>query len=205
MRVEVKLYATLSRFAAPGTSAGAPFEVELPGGATIGDLVGSLKIPAEEAHIVFVNGEIRGMDWLLKHGDQVGVFPPIGGGGETEISIDVWLYGELARYAGEHSQGSYANLSVKLSEGSTLRDLLACLQMPTEERGITFINGQLSALPGKQPDMDHPLEDGNRVALFHLRSMWPFQYRFGVAMVDEMSAALREDPEQSLRHSYKKD
>ncbi len=38
-----------------------------------------------------------------------------------------------------------------------MRDLLAQLGMPTAQRGITFINGKLSAMPGLQPDLDHVL------------------------------------------------
>jgi len=38
-------------------------------------------------------------------------------------------------------------------------------------------------MPGLQPDLGHALRDGDRVALFHLKSMWPFQYRHGVAAI----------------------
>ncbi len=47
-----------------------------------------------------------------------------------------------------------------------MADLLSYLAMPTEERGITFVNGELSAMPGLQPDLGHVLHDGDRVALF---------------------------------------
>lgn len=102
------------------------------------------------------------------------------------MRIDVWLYGPLARYGGQADRGSYANPQVHLPPGSRLRDLLAHLGLPTEERGITFINGQLSAMPGLQPDLDHELCDGDRVAFFHLKSMWPFQYRHGSAVLPEL-------------------
>jgi len=121
----------------------------------------------------------------------------------AEILVDVWLYGELARYGGKANQGSFANPKVNLSDGSTVGDLLLHLQIPAEARGITFINGELSAMPGIQPDLDHPLRDGDRVAFFHLRSMWPFQYRFGVRMADEMSEAMQESKDQGLHHAYK--
>jgi hypothetical protein len=32
--------------------------------------------------------------------------------------------------------------------------------------------------------------------------MWPFQYRFGVAMVDEMSDAMTTGKDQGLHHAY---
>jgi sulfur carrier protein ThiS len=123
----------------------------------------------------------------------------------TEILVDVWLYGGLAVYGGDQSQGSYANLQVRLQQAATVADLLAFLQMPTEERGITFINGELSAMVGLQPDLPHILQDGDRIAFFHLRSMWPFQYRHGVPMIGEMAGAMNKNPDLAIRHSYNTD
>ena len=119
------------------------------------------------------------------------------------IFVDTWLYGNLARFGGEADQGSFANLQVDLPEGGTVGDLLSYLQMPSAERGITFINGELSAMPGIQPDLEHILHNGDRVAFFHLTSMWPFQYRHGVAMITEMSQAVQASEDQGLRHTYK--
>jgi hypothetical protein len=116
--------------------------------------------------------------------------------------LDVWLYGALARYGGGTEQGSFANLQMRLPEGSTMADLLAHLRMPTEERGITFINGRLSAMPGLQPDLSHVLRDSDRVGLFDLKSMWPFQYRHGAMITDEMERALER--KYSLCHTYRK-
>ncbi len=121
------------------------------------------------------------------------------------ITVDTWLYGELARFGGDDKEHIFANRKVSLPEGSRLRDLLDILGMRTEERGITFINGQLSAMPGLQPDLDHPLRDGDRVAFFHLRSMWPFQYRHGVTMIQEMQKAIIETDQMGLHHAYSKD
>jgi sulfur carrier protein ThiS len=129
-------------------------------------------------------------------------FPPLEEVEMNEIVVDTWLYGGLAQYGGSANQGSFANVQVRLPEQSTLNDLLATLKMPTEERGITFINGDLSAMPGMQPDLGHVLRDGDRVAFFHLKSMWPFQYRHGIAMIEEMSAAMQSRPDQGLRHTY---
>ncbi len=106
------------------------------------------------------------------------------------IAMDIWLYGTLACYGGEAKQEGFANLQLCLPEGSTVADLLARLRMRTEERGITFINGQLSAMPGLQPDLGHILHNGDRVGLFDPKSMWPFQYRHGAAIIDEMARAM---------------
>jgi hypothetical protein len=112
------------------------------------------------------------------------------------ITIDVWLYGPLAQYGGEASRGTHANLKVELPVGSKIRDLLERLALPTEERGLTFINGDLSAMPGLQPDLEQTLADGDRVAFFHLKSMWPAQYRDGAALAPGMQREMDEAPKQ---------
>jgi hypothetical protein len=105
------------------------------------------------------------------------------------ITVDVWLYGPLARYAGEADGGSHGHLQLELPAGSVLGDLLERLGLPAQERGITFIDGKLSAMPGLQADLRDPLQDGSRVALFHLKSMWPFQYRDGAALSPGLAKA----------------
>jgi molybdopterin synthase sulfur carrier subunit len=79
MQVRVKLYANLSRTLSH-TAPGIPFEFEVPHGATVGDLVNELKLPREEVKLFFVNGRARPIDWPLEPGDEVGIFPLIGGG-----------------------------------------------------------------------------------------------------------------------------
>lgn len=119
------------------------------------------------------------------------------------INLDLHLYGVLTDFVNSETPG-YAHLNVTLPENSKLRDLLAHLKIPTEERGITFINGDLSALPKLQPDLEHILKDCDRIALFDLKSMWPFQYRHGVVMVDELTQKLRADGIQGIHHTYGK-
>ena len=85
-----------------------------------------------------------------------------------------------------------------------MADLLVRLRMPTEERGVTFINGRLSAMPGLQPDLSYVLRDRDRVGFFDLKSMWPFQYRHGVMLTDEMACAMDAEKGQGLRHTYSK-
>ena len=79
MRVTVKLFATLVRFK-DGVRAGRPFEMELPEGSLVQDLIDVLKIPAEETHVVFINNIIEERGSKLNAGDVVGLFPPVGGG-----------------------------------------------------------------------------------------------------------------------------
>ena len=120
------------------------------------------------------------------------------------ITIEVWLYGPLARYAGEQSQGSHAQLNLDLPANTTMRDLLEQLGLPPEERGITFINGKLAALPGLDADLDISLQDGDRIGISHNKSMWPFQYRFGASQTKEVQDTFRERPDRGIRHAYTK-
>ena len=121
----------------------------------------------------------------------------------SEITLEIYLYGALARYVTSDIPGC-ASLKITIPEKGTISDLLAILKLPTEERGITFINGSLSALPGLQPDLEHILRDKDRVAFFDLRSMWPFQYRHGAQMMDELTQELRTDAGKGLHHDYSK-
>lgn len=79
MNVRVKLFATLGRFSGqkmPGT----PFQMELPEGAVLADLIRLLNLPEDEVKICFVNGRVQETAHALKNGDDIGIFPPIGGG-----------------------------------------------------------------------------------------------------------------------------
>jgi hypothetical protein len=118
-----------------------------------------------------------------------------------DIIVELHLYGALARYTESDIPGC-ANLEISLPENSTLGELLSSLKIPTRERGITFINGNLSALPGLQPDLDHVLHNKDRVAFFDLKSMWPFQYRHGANMIEELTQELQEDEGKGLHHTY---
>lgn len=118
------------------------------------------------------------------------------------MQIDVWLYGALSLYGKEKAEKGFALVTRNMPDAATVADLMADLEMPSQERGITFINGNLSALPGLQPDLNHRLADGDRVSFFDLRSMWPFQYRHGAAMVEEMNEILNSDPEQVMHHIH---
>ena len=79
MKVRVKLYATLAGRVASARP-GKPFEVELPPAADVEALLERLELPGDLVRTVFVNGRSRPMDWSLSDGDEVGLFPPVGGG-----------------------------------------------------------------------------------------------------------------------------
>ena len=79
MHIQVKLFATLVR-CIPGVKSGVPFDVELPEGAFLSDLVKQLNLPENKVKVSFVNGRTQSLGFLLRPGDEVGIFPPIGGG-----------------------------------------------------------------------------------------------------------------------------
>ena len=88
MLIQAKLFATLIRMVPDQTRerypqsirAGSPMDVELPKGSTLADLVDHLGLPPEKVRVIFVNGRIQQRDHILVSGDEVGLFPPVGGG-----------------------------------------------------------------------------------------------------------------------------
>jgi molybdopterin synthase sulfur carrier subunit len=79
MHIKVKLFTTLVN-CVPGTQAGIPFDFELDDKATVAELVSRLKIPEAEVKIVLINGRHKPAEYQLNNGDDVGLFPLIGGG-----------------------------------------------------------------------------------------------------------------------------
>jgi molybdopterin synthase sulfur carrier subunit len=77
--VHVKLFATL-RELRPGLGIGEAFPVELPAGASVGSLIQQLGLPEKEVKLIFVNGIVRDLDHALADRDELGIFPPVGGG-----------------------------------------------------------------------------------------------------------------------------
>lgn len=79
MQVSVKLFATLTRYK-EGAKTGTPFLVDLPDDAKVLDLINTLRVPPEEAHIIFINRIIVTPEAGIKNGDVIGIFPQVGGG-----------------------------------------------------------------------------------------------------------------------------
>ncbi len=77
--VEVRLYATLQKYH-PGLGIGEPLVITLDDKAKLRNLLDKLKLPKEEIKVVFVNGRSEEESHLLKDGDRIGIFSPIGGG-----------------------------------------------------------------------------------------------------------------------------
>ena len=79
MHVTVRVFATLKRYL-PEERANHPFDLNLPEGATLADVVRLVGLPATEVKVTFVNGRTEELSFPLHAGDEVGIFPPIGGG-----------------------------------------------------------------------------------------------------------------------------
>jgi molybdopterin converting factor small subunit len=79
MKVHVRVFATLREYL-PSHTPGSTFEIELPAGATLADLVGQLNLPQDEVNLIYVNARAQALSYGLNPADEVGIFPKIGGG-----------------------------------------------------------------------------------------------------------------------------
>ena len=79
MKVEVRLFATIQPYLPAGAS-GDSVSLDLPPGATVRDVVESLKIPSELSCLTVVNGRDAAPDQVLAAGDELALFPPLAGG-----------------------------------------------------------------------------------------------------------------------------
>ncbi len=74
--VRVKAYATLRSYLGGVASR----EVGIEPGETVGEVLDRCGIPRDQTRIVFVNNRAASLADQLQGGEQVGVFPAIGGG-----------------------------------------------------------------------------------------------------------------------------
>ena len=79
MRVEVRLFATLTAFLPPVSREGAA-TLDVPAGSTVHDVIERLGIPPDFERVALVNGADTTPDRLLQPDDVVTVFPPLAGG-----------------------------------------------------------------------------------------------------------------------------
>lgn len=73
--IELKLYATLQSYA-PADAA--HYAVEA--GTSIEKIIEALQIPKDQIKLLFCNGVNCGLGTILRDGDRIGMFPPVGGG-----------------------------------------------------------------------------------------------------------------------------
>jgi molybdopterin synthase sulfur carrier subunit len=77
MKVKVELQAYLDQYSPNGQDT---FDYEVPDGASVGDLVVKLGMPAELASVIIVGDTNAGPSHSLKEGDRVILIPPLAGG-----------------------------------------------------------------------------------------------------------------------------
>ena len=75
IQINLKLFATLTDYIPE-----CPEKFPVKKGITLNDLVIELKIPMNNVKLIFINGRKQDLDYLLKDGERVGLFPPVGGG-----------------------------------------------------------------------------------------------------------------------------
>jgi molybdopterin synthase sulfur carrier subunit len=75
-RVTVNLYAGLREFIDGAQS----IDVELEPGVTIGQVIEQLGVPIEKTRIIFLNNRAAEPTTPINPGDQLSIFPAIGGG-----------------------------------------------------------------------------------------------------------------------------
>ena len=73
--IDLKLFATLQKFS-PQASGVYPVKA----GTSVRALVQQLGIPEIKARLIFINNVKVTLDSVLKDGDRLGIFPPVGGG-----------------------------------------------------------------------------------------------------------------------------
>lgn len=80
MKIELRLFASLSRYRSPDGGSKLVQTIEISEGSTIDSLIEFLGIPPDTAKIVFINGIHASDDDTIHEGDRIGIFPPIAGG-----------------------------------------------------------------------------------------------------------------------------
>ncbi len=79
MKIEVNLYATLKKYMKKETF-GDTSTIVADDGLCVEDMIQKLKIPSDLVKLIFINGIHAKRETILKDGDRLGLFPPVGGG-----------------------------------------------------------------------------------------------------------------------------
>ena len=78
MHVRVRLYANLRQDRPPEE------DMELPSGTTIASMIELLDLQAPAVTLIFINGRHADLGSEVHEGDEIALFPPIGGGQRTK-------------------------------------------------------------------------------------------------------------------------
>ena len=79
MKVRINLFATLARYL-PAQVKKDDCTLAVTEGPTVDALLRQLKIPGDQVKLIFVDGVHADRKSILKEGNRLGVFPPVGGG-----------------------------------------------------------------------------------------------------------------------------
>lgn len=79
MKIEVALFATLSKYLPPGAQ-NRRAVIEVQDGATVREVLNQLGIPPDLPNILLVNGRQSPENTILRDGETLSVFPPLAGG-----------------------------------------------------------------------------------------------------------------------------
>ena len=79
MKIDVFLYATLSKYLPEG-STNRSTALNLPEGSCVRDIIEELDVPEKSVKLIFINGSHARMEAPLSENDRIGLFPPVGGG-----------------------------------------------------------------------------------------------------------------------------
>ena len=79
MKIEVALFASLSKYLPPGAQ-NRRATIEVTDGSTVREVLTHLGLPAEFPNILLVNGRQAQESTVLKDGETLSVFPPLAGG-----------------------------------------------------------------------------------------------------------------------------
>jgi molybdopterin converting factor small subunit len=80
MKIEVALYATLSKYLPPSAQ-NRKAVIDVRDGATVEEVLRQLGIPREHPNILLVDGKQASEGAALQDGQTLAVFPPLAGGG----------------------------------------------------------------------------------------------------------------------------
>lgn len=79
MKIEIHLFASLAAYL-PAGSVDKSFLMEVNDNASIKEVILKTAIPRDSIKLIFLNGKHASDNEMVKDGDRVGIFPPIGGG-----------------------------------------------------------------------------------------------------------------------------
>ena len=73
--IQLKLFAGLQKYQPPD-----PENHPIEAGITVGAVLAQLDVPKNQIKLIFIDGVKAKLNTILRGGERVGIFPPVGGG-----------------------------------------------------------------------------------------------------------------------------